>query len=95
MLDVDTIKIPKPFVDDLDESDPAGTQDVFAAAIVALGRALNKTIVAEGVERPQQLAMLQELGCHHGQGYLFARPLDPDAILGFLANQASTDETVG
>jgi EAL domain-containing protein (putative c-di-GMP-specific phosphodiesterase class I) len=91
MLAVDTIKIPKPFVDDLDGVPEAdGTEEVFAAAIVALSRALNKSVVAEGIERPQQLAVLEQLGCQFGQGYLFARPMDSEAMLGFLATQQSS-----
>ena len=86
VLAVDTIKIPKPFIDDLDTVDPTDP-DVFAAAIVALSRALNKSVVAEGIERPEQLAALEQLGCHYGQGYLFARPMEHDAMLVFLVNQ--------
>jgi diguanylate cyclase (GGDEF)-like protein len=43
--------------------------------IVGLAHSLGKQIIAEGVETPQQLATLRELGCHYGQGYLFAKPL--------------------
>ncbi len=94
-LSVDTIKIPKPFVDDLDEmTGAAGAQDdVFAAAIVALSQALNKNVVAEGIERPEQLAILQRLGCHYGQGYLFARPMDEPAMLPYLISQAAVSST--
>jgi diguanylate cyclase (GGDEF)-like protein len=96
-LAVDTIKIPKPFVDDLDDSafSQGPQDDVFAAAIIALSRALNKKVVAEGIERPQQLAILQRLGCHQGQGYLFARPMDEQAMSAFLVNQirSTSDRT--
>ncbi|MEW5774920.1 MAG: EAL domain-containing protein [Thermodesulfobacteriota bacterium] len=43
--------------------------------IVGLAHSLGKQIIAEGVETPQQLAALRQLGCQYGQGYLFARPL--------------------
>ncbi|MCC6196700.1 MAG: EAL domain-containing protein [Burkholderiales bacterium] len=46
-------------------------------AIVAMGRAMGKRIVAEGVETELQCRKLLDLGCDGGQGYLFARPLAP------------------
>ena len=45
------------------------------AAVVALARALELRVVAEGVETPRQLAELRRLGCEAGQGFLFSRPL--------------------
>jgi diguanylate cyclase (GGDEF)-like protein/PAS domain S-box-containing protein len=47
----------------------------LAAAIISLGSTLDLEVVAEGVERPDQLRTLGELGCDTGQGYLFARPM--------------------
>jgi EAL domain-containing protein (putative c-di-GMP-specific phosphodiesterase class I) len=46
-------------------------------AIIAMGRAMGKRIVAEGVETEAQCRKLLDLGCDGGQGYLFARPLAP------------------
>ena len=77
---VDILKIAKEFIgrtDDLDEWP-------FAAAIVALGRALGMAIVAEGIEELAQLAHLRELGCELGQGFLFAAPLEPAEAERFL-----------
>jgi diguanylate cyclase (GGDEF)-like protein len=73
-LPIDTIKIAKPFIDDLDS--PTTPGHIFAGAIITLSQGLNKTVVAEGIERPEQLNTLKTLGCHHGQGYLIARPMD-------------------
>jgi EAL domain-containing protein (putative c-di-GMP-specific phosphodiesterase class I) len=42
-------------------------------------------IVAEGIERVDQLGRLRELGCQFGQGYYFARPLDAYGIEALLA----------
>ena len=42
--------------------------------IVGLGRSLDVTITAEGVETPEQAALLKELGCDQAQGYLYGRP---------------------
>jgi diguanylate cyclase (GGDEF)-like protein len=77
----DILKVAKEFIGRADRPD----EWPFAAAIVALGRALGMTIIAEGIEEPGQLAKLRELGCHLGQGYLFSHPLDPDDARAFLA----------
>ncbi|MGI9615597.1 MAG: putative bifunctional diguanylate cyclase/phosphodiesterase [Acidimicrobiales bacterium] len=90
-LPIDTIKIPKPFVDDLGspgDPDEPEARPVFATAIIALGQALDKRVVAEGIERPEQLETLRKLGCDHGQGYLIARPMDHITMQAWLRNQA-------
>jgi diguanylate cyclase (GGDEF)-like protein len=82
---VDVLKIAREFVGPADRSEDWA----FAAAIVALGRTLGLTIVAEGIETAGQLERLRALGCELGQGYLFARPADPDATLRFLKDGGS------
>jgi EAL domain-containing protein (putative c-di-GMP-specific phosphodiesterase class I) len=78
----ETVKIDQSFVREMET-------DLKAAAIVrsiaALGKALNLTITAEGVERPEQAAILKEAGCEKAQGFLFGRPL-PAAAADALAN---------
>jgi diguanylate cyclase (GGDEF)-like protein len=76
-LPVTALKIAGDFVD-VDESDTDAW--TLASAIVALGRALDLTVIAEGVEHRWQLDRLVELGCRNVQGYLFARPVAPGAI---------------
>jgi EAL domain-containing protein (putative c-di-GMP-specific phosphodiesterase class I) len=44
-------------------------------AIVDIGAALHLRVVAEGIEREEQIATLTSFGCEHGQGYLFSQPL--------------------
>jgi len=74
MLPVDILKIDRAFVDGLGRSE---RDDAIVRAILDLARALDLEVVAEGVETPEQLDTLRELGCPMSQGYLFAKPLDP------------------
>jgi len=53
-------------------------------AVIALGQALQLTLVAEGVETPAQVTCLRDLGCHQMQGYWLSRPLDSQAMTLFL-----------
>jgi diguanylate cyclase (GGDEF)-like protein len=53
----------------------------IVAATIDMARALGMTVVAEGVESEDQLEVLRRLGCDYAQGFLFARPEAPDAIL--------------
>jgi EAL domain-containing protein (putative c-di-GMP-specific phosphodiesterase class I) len=84
---VQCLKIDRAFVHDLGvDADSAA----IVRAIVALGHGLNMRIVAEGVETGTQLALLRELGCDEGQGYLFARPLDAAAVPALLTRENRT-----
>jgi diguanylate cyclase (GGDEF)-like protein len=78
---VDTIKVDKSFVDDLDE-DGAGSE--LTRAIVRLGRTLRLEVVAEGIESDSQRRALLDCGCLLGQGYLFARPMNEAAATALL-----------
>jgi diguanylate cyclase (GGDEF)-like protein/PAS domain S-box-containing protein len=53
-------------------------------SIVALAHNLGLRVIAEGIERPDQLAALAALGCEFGQGYHFSRPLAPEAMEALL-----------
>jgi len=75
-LPLDTLKIDRAFVDALDR-DPGNR--AIVEAMIRLAHALGLSVVAEGVERPDQMAALRELECDDAQGYLFAKPLPPDA----------------
>jgi diguanylate cyclase (GGDEF)-like protein len=74
---IDVLKIPKPFVDDVDT--PSGSS-ALARAIIDLAENFSLRTVAEGIEQPGQAHTLRDLGCSWGQGYHFARPVDSDAI---------------
>lgn len=68
-LPIDLIKIDRSFVSGLDGS---GGDHAIVTAICGLGRSLGKAVVAEGVERAEQLEALRALGCDMAQGYLFS-----------------------
>ncbi len=70
-LPFDTLKIDKSFVFAFGVERPALA---IATAIVALAKALDKRVVAEGVETPEQAALLQGLGVDELQGYLYGKP---------------------
>jgi EAL domain-containing protein (putative c-di-GMP-specific phosphodiesterase class I) len=77
-LEFDTLKLDQAFVRQLD--DPRCL--AIVRAIVAMTAALGCDMVAEGVETPDQLARLQDLGCQFAQGYLIGKPGPIDSILG-------------
>jgi EAL domain-containing protein (putative c-di-GMP-specific phosphodiesterase class I) len=58
----------------------------LANAVVALGATLGLVVVAEGIEYEEQWHTLRALGCELGQGFFFARPMDVDSLLGYLAS---------
>jgi diguanylate cyclase (GGDEF)-like protein len=80
-LPVDVIKIDKSFIDGV-----ASTDGAFVTAILRLAADIDVRTVAEGVERPEQSEALLRLGCRDAQGSLFGRPLDAEAVVGFLAH---------
>jgi len=76
-LPVDIIKIDPSFVAGLGTD---GTLAMLTRTIVQVGHDLGIEIVAEGIERPEQLELLRAMGCGLGQGYLVARPMAVDGI---------------
>ena len=73
----DTIKIPKTFTDGVGGSTK---DDMFARAVIDFGSKLDLTVVAEGVERAEQAAILRSLGCDRAQGFYFAKPSAPAPV---------------
>jgi diguanylate cyclase (GGDEF)-like protein len=80
------LKIDRAFVKDLDES--AGDR-ALTAAIVGVSRALGLKTVAEGIETEGQWRFLRDQGCDVGQGYLFGRPLTPEAFAALWAPRSA------
>ena len=77
-LPVQTLKIDRSFIKDLstDVNDEA-----IAIAIIQLGKSLNLSVIAEGVETEEQAAFLLRNGCNKAQGYFYSRPVLADALL--------------
>ena len=88
---VDVIKMDRSFLS-------AGASPVtsgLATAVIGLGKTFELSVVAEGIEFPEQWATLRGLGCELGQGFYFATPMTADATIEFLQSspdvQAVTD----
>jgi diguanylate cyclase (GGDEF)-like protein len=76
-LEIDLIKIDQSFVVNLGEDVQS---KALCSAVVSIGRALNIKVVAEGVETPEQLRILRQLGCDEVQGYLISKPVPAHQI---------------
>jgi diguanylate cyclase (GGDEF)-like protein len=79
-LPIDSLKIDRSFVIGLHE--PQNVEIV--RAVLTLGKALGRKVVAEGIETAEQLAVLNGLGVDFGQGYLLSRPLPVDKVPALL-----------
>nr|WP_276612409.1 EAL domain-containing protein [Kineococcus vitellinus] len=84
-LPVDVVKIDRSFTSRLGCS-PSDQRIVDA--IISMAHALDLTVVAEGVEQPQQQQVLRTLGCDLVQGYLLGRPAEPGSVEESLAEPA-------
>lgn len=83
---VDRLKIDRSFVRDI----PENKNDVeLAKTIIALGRSLNLSVVAEGVETEEQRRFLTSLGCDEMQGFLYSPPKPANELAGFLRRDLS------
>jgi EAL domain-containing protein (putative c-di-GMP-specific phosphodiesterase class I) len=78
---IDILKIDKSFVDKIGNGNEG---KAVARAIIMMGDSLNLKTIAEGIERPEQIKALQNLGCEAGQGFHFAKPLPSDEMERFL-----------
>jgi diguanylate cyclase (GGDEF)-like protein/PAS domain S-box-containing protein len=76
-FDLTFLKIDRSFVSRLGNR----RDDAVVAAVIDLAHALELVVVAEGVETPEQLAALREMGCDRAQGFLMGRPLPPDKLV--------------
>jgi len=81
------LKIDRAFVTDL-ARDPK--LSAIIATIVGLGRILDMTVVAEGVETEEQARILTAEGCEQGQGWLFGRPMPAEAARQLITEELAT-----
>jgi diguanylate cyclase (GGDEF)-like protein/PAS domain S-box-containing protein len=80
-IPIDRIKIAHEFIAEI--ATCAGTASIIKL-ILGLSRDFGSEVIAEGVETPEQLRLLQELDCTDVQGYYFAHPMTPDALVPLL-----------
>jgi diguanylate cyclase (GGDEF)-like protein len=85
---VDTLKIDRSFISTMADSPESGA---LIRTLVQLGKALGLETLAEGIEESAQYSQLERDQCDSGQGYLYARPLDPDAVEAFLSARSVTN----
>ena len=87
LLPINMLKIDKSFISQLHNNKD---EETLTTTILELARALNLVPIAEGVENPEQLAKLAELGCVYAQGYLFSPPVPLEALTEMLEPGGAT-----
>ncbi|HEV7698935.1 MAG TPA: EAL domain-containing protein [Pyrinomonadaceae bacterium] len=80
---IDLLKVDRSFVSAMEENTENGE---IVRTVIALAKALNLKVVAEGIESIHQFHQLRILGCEYGQGYLFSKPLPVAEIERLLAD---------
>ena len=84
LLPVDTVKIDRSFVS---QGDTSHHHRVLIEATVKVAQSLGMDTVAEGIETEAQAAVVRELRCDKGQGYLFSKPLPASALMHWLTDK--------
>jgi diguanylate cyclase (GGDEF)-like protein len=87
-LPVDTLKIDRSFISTMADSPESRA---LIRTFVQLGKTLGLETLAEGIEESAQYSQLEREQCDSGQGYLYARPLEADAVEAFLTARSGTD----
>lgn len=86
-LPVDALKIDRSFVHGMNGSAGQDESTQIVQTITTLAHALGMAVVAEGVETPEQLQRLREMGCDQGQGFYFSKPVDPRTAEAIIASE--------
>lgn len=86
---IQKLKIDRSFVQRM-----PGDGEAIAGAVIAMAHSLKMEVVAEGVEDPEQLALLRRAGCDLGQGYLFSRPQQAEPLMAWLRRLDGVEDTV-
>ncbi|QEI12462.1 putative bifunctional diguanylate cyclase/phosphodiesterase [Cellvibrio japonicus] len=78
---IDTLKVDSSFIRDI----PANREDrAITEAIIAMGKTLSLTVIAEGVETQEQENFLRDSACDQTQGYYFSKPVSPEEFTRFM-----------
>jgi EAL domain-containing protein (putative c-di-GMP-specific phosphodiesterase class I) len=89
ILPINELKIDKSFVDALLDD---RTAQKMIQNVIAIGKNLELHILAEGVETREQEALLKSYGCDRFQGYLYAKPMEYQALKDFFKSNPLTFE---
>ena len=87
-ITVDELKIDRSFIERIRSPDDAAS---LVRAIIGIGKEMKLNVVGEGVETRLQAEFLRALGCHHGQGYWFARPMPEPEFDHWLSRHSQTN----
>jgi diguanylate cyclase (GGDEF)-like protein len=87
---IDKLKIDRSFITNIMTS---ADDAAIVQAIISLAHSLRLSVVAEGVESPEQVAYLQKQGCDQYQGFYFSPPVDADTFADILRTSGSAEHT--
>jgi EAL domain-containing protein (putative c-di-GMP-specific phosphodiesterase class I) len=82
----DTLKIDRMFLKGIASGDAKSKE--LLTAIVNLGRNLGYSLIAEGIERQEEADYLLSIGCHHGQGYLYGKPMKIEELIDYATKHS-------
>ena len=88
-LSSNVLKIDKKFIDTIEHSQ---SDRNLVRAIISLAHNFKMEVIAEGIETQEQLEILREMNCDHGQGYLFAKPMPAEEFERFFHTTNGTDK---
>jgi EAL domain-containing protein (putative c-di-GMP-specific phosphodiesterase class I) len=77
------LKVDKSFIDTMNKSESAKH---YVSAIISIGHIMGFEVISEGVEDMEQVETLREIGCDYIQGFVWGRPLMPDAAEELVIN---------
>ena len=80
------LKIDKSFIDEMNMSDSSRQ---YVAAIISMGHIMGFDVISEGVEEPDQLKALKDIGCDFVQGFIWGRPLSSEEVEKLIADTVS------
>jgi EAL domain-containing protein (putative c-di-GMP-specific phosphodiesterase class I) len=73
---IETLKVDRSFINRIGVGDE---NEAIVQTIISLAKNLGIDVVAEGIEKAEQLDFLRKVNCHYGQGFYYSRPIDTDS----------------